>query len=576
MSETIPHTAVPAKQWVDLYLNTGIPKGSRVSIQNIGSSQVSIVEAEAEPRTPPPEDYGFNIVKPCEFVSNKQGSLGLWAYSNTGTTLQLSQSGILPASFADTGQTTPLTASGEVRNAQVTPLTQITAQYGLGENIFTVVDSGSSGSVSSNNSLFICQTGTAADGLATILTLRELTFRAGQGILARFTAEFTSGVANSQQAAGLINAENSFTFGFANDQFGILYASDGEVEYQELTVTTPAAGSENATITVDGIGYTVPLTSGTASHNAIEIAGSLNTQVPNYRFSANNAEVTALAVVSGPQGSFAFTSATAVASWVQVNAGANVTVDFIPQANWNIDTLSDFNLDPTTLNAFEIEFTYSGCRFSIIDNEGDIRDVHYISSVNVSATPIVTTPSFRCGWIARNLGNTSDLTVSGASASGFVEGEKRFDSGIRAEDSAALGIGLVNTSLLCIRNRIEFGDRINRAELLPRFISVSTDSNKASFFRLILNPTFSSDVVFSYIDEENSIAEFSEDNVTITGGRLVGSVTASSGASVTVSFNDEPNTDTFVAPGDILCLSGRVSSGGAADMDVSISWQEDV
>jgi len=467
------------------------------------------------------------------------------------------------------------TGTRDLAVAEVTPLTQAGAQYGLGENVFVVTDSGASGSTTASNSQFVCQTGTAADGLATILTLRELTYRQGQGTLTRINAVFGTPQADSQQACGLINAENSYTFGYIGTAFGIIYAHNGEVELQTLTVTTPAAGAENATITVDGTGYTVPLTAGTVQHNAIEIADSLNAQVPNYRFTANNDEVTAIATISGPAGSFAFTSATAVAAWVQVDAGVDVTVEFTPQSSWD-DDLSDLSFDPLTNNYYQIRFVYGAARFSILDDEGQMRLVHTISDFSNNSIPPVTTPSFRSGWIVRNLGNTTNITLKGSNASGYVEGKKRFDSGIRAEDASALAIGSTNTTVFVIRNRIEFGERINRAELLPRFISVSTQSNKTAFFELFLNPTFTSDLIFDYVDKATSIAEFSEDNVGISGGRLVGSVTATVGAPAEANFNDEENTDTFISPGDVLALVARVSSGPASDMDVSVSWQEDV
>ncbi len=468
------------------------------------------------------------------------------------------------------------TATKEVMVAENTPLTQISAQYGLGENVFTIIDSGSSGTVSSSGSKFVCESGTASDGLATILTLRELTFRPGQGLLCRITADFTTGVAASLQAAGLISNENNFTFGYFGADFGIIYGHDGAAEIQELTITTPAGGGENATVTVDGTGYTVALTAGTAQHNAIEISDSLNSQVPNYEFSANDIDVVAVSEVPGPQGSFAFSSSTAVAAWVQLKAGVDVTLDFTAQADWNIDVLSDFTLDPTKLNAYQIKFTYAGALFSVVNGDGQVRDVHYIKGTNIITAPLVTTPSFRAGWIARNLGNTTNITVSGVSAEGFVEGQKRFDSGIRAEDSSALAVGGSNETILVIRNRLAFNNRTNRAEVLPRFITASTQSNKTTFFELLLNPTFSSDLIFDYIDEAGSIVEFSTDTVLVTGGRLIGSSTATIGDSIQRNFNEGENTDTFLAPGDILAIVGRTSSGPASDMDAALSWQEDI
>jgi len=468
------------------------------------------------------------------------------------------------------------TAAGELATAENTPLTQINAQYGLGLNVFTVTDAAGTGTTTAANGKFVAQSGTSATSLASISTLRELTLRIGQGAIGRIKGSFTQGVAGSLQTLGLFNAENALTFGFLGVDFGILYAHDGNVEHQELTVTTPAAGSENATITVDGTPFTVPLTVGTVQHNAIEIADSLEAQVVNYRFTANDDQVVALAVIPGPQGSFAFSSATAVAAWVQIEPGVDLTIELIKQADWNIDALTDFTLDPTKLNGYQIKYTVIGAVFGVVTPDGEIRTVHLISGVNTLTLPYVTSTSFRVGSVSRNLGNTTNLTVEFEAAAGFVEGKKRFDSGINAEDATGLAIGTAAETVFVIRNRISFGGRINRAELLPRFISASTDTNKTAFYELIINPTFSSDLIFDYVDKTNSIAEVSEDNVTFTGGKLIGGLTATTGGPGKESFNDEENTDVFVSPGDIMAVVARVSSGAAAEMNISFSWQEDV
>lgn len=468
------------------------------------------------------------------------------------------------------------TAAGELAIAENTPLTQINAQYGLGLNVFTVTDAAGTGTTTAANGKFVAQSGTSATSLASISTLRELTLRIGQGAIGRIKGSFTQGVAGSLQTLGLFNAENALTFGFLGVDFGILYAHDGNVEHQELTITTPAAGSENATITVDGTPFTVPLTVGTVQHNAIEIADSLEAQVVNYRFTANDTQVTALAVIPGPQGSFAFSSGTAVAAWVQIEAGVDLTIELIKQADWNIDKLEDFTLDPTKLNGYQIKYTVISAIFGVVTPDGEITTVHSISGVNTLTVPYVTSTSFRVGSVSRNLGNTTNLTVEFEAAAGFVEGKKRFDSGVIAEDATALAIGTTGTTVFILRNRISFGGRINRAELLPRFVSAATDTNKVGFFELLLNPTFSGDVIFDYVDKTNSIAEVSEDNVGVSGGTLIGSLTATVGGPATERFNDQENTDTFLAPGNVLAIISRVSSGAPAEMNTSLSWQEDI
>ena len=479
-------------------------------------------------------------------------------------------------------QTLNTTAFGDLKVETMTPITQISAEYGLLNQVLTVIDTGASGTISVVDNKFTTQTGVAADGLAAILSFRLLTYRPGQGAAARFTALFSTGVANSRQLAGLITAENSFAFGYIGADFGIIHTHDGESEYQELTITTPAAGAENATITIDGVGYTVPLTAGTVQHNAYEIAASLTSQVSNYDFSSNNDQVLAQAVLNGPAGSFAFTSGTAVAAWSQITAGLLPTTDFTAQADWSEETfLSGSNqLDPLKGNVYQIQFQYLGfgaIKFYVEDPDtGDFILAHIIKYANSSTTPSVTNPSFRIGWVARNFGNTTNLTVSGSSASGFIEGDRAISTSPRADNHDQIAVGITLTNIITFRNRINFGGKRNRAELLPMILSLSTQSNKSAFFEIIASPTFGGDLDFSYINKAGSIMEVAKDAVTVSGGQLVGGLTVVAGSSESVTFNIR-DWHTFAAsPGQIFSIAARVSATPAADMQATATWVEDI
>lgn len=87
--------------------------------------------------------------------------------------------------------------------------------------------------------------------------------------------------------AGAATASDVIAFGYEGAEFGVFYTHNGAVVVYELQVTGAAAGAENATVTINGTGYTVPLTAGTVELNAYEIATSLNAQVPVYNFSQN-------------------------------------------------------------------------------------------------------------------------------------------------------------------------------------------------------------------------------------------------------------------------------------------------
>ena len=63
------------------------------------------------------------------------------------------------------------TAFGELKVESMTPITQVSAQYGLLTNVLTVTDSAVSGTTSIVDNKFTCDSGVASDGLASIVTL---------------------------------------------------------------------------------------------------------------------------------------------------------------------------------------------------------------------------------------------------------------------------------------------------------------------------------------------------------------------------------------------------------------------
>ncbi len=518
------------------------------------------------------------LARDDEPLSVDKTDVNVWALATTdNTSLVVTEFRIHPD--------LPKTAFGDLKAESMVPITQISAEYGLLTQVLTVVDNQASGTTSIIDNKFTCQSGTAVDGLASISSLRQLKYRPGQGALGRFTAVFDNGVANNQQVAGLITGENIFAFGFIGTAFGIIYAHDGESENQELTLTTPAAGSETSTITVNGVAISVPLTVGTVQHNAFEIANSLQAQVTNYSFTSNNDQVIAQSLIPGPQGSFAFTSATAVAAWVQEHVGVFPTVDFTPQASWNVDTRIDpdplINLDPQKGNVYQVQYQYLGfgaIKFFVEDSAtGDLLLVHTIQFANSSTIPSVTNPTFRIGWLSRNIGNNTNVTVSGSSAGAFIEGIVKMSTPTRAKSNdQAVPANATFTNIVAFRNRTHFGGKVNRAELFPLSATASTQTNKFAFIRIIANPTFAGDVDFSYIDKNSSIMETATDAVVVTDGVVIDEFTVVAGSSEGLIFNDRPDSDFIALPGQVFSIAASIPTGAASDCQATGTWQEDL
>ena len=467
------------------------------------------------------------------------------------------------------------TAFGELSVAQNKPLIQITAQYGLLEDVLTPTIGGTATTVDSKFSL---STGVGASNVAAIVSSREAQYKAGQGLLARFTSIFTDGVANSTQQAGLITSESIFGFGYNGAEFGIVHARGGELECQELTITTSAAGAENAIVTVDGAPYAVAISSGTAQDNAYEISVSLSSQVPGYIFTSNNNVVTALAQLPDfGSGAFAFVSGTAIGAWAEIQSGTLPVETWVNKTDWNVNPGIVIN---TALgNVYQVQMQYlgfGGIRFYIENQQTAAFElVHVIQYANTDTVPSVSNPIFRVGWAARNSGNTTDIIVQGASAAVFIEGIVAFDGLPRGLCQTQLSVTTTRTNVIALRNRITFNNTANRAEIVPILLSLATDSSKTAFFEIVANPEtlFGDTLDWNYVDSSKSLMEFADDNVFITGGDVIACFSVRNTGSLLVDMQKILEAQ---RPGAAFSITARVSSGSSADMDASPVWREDL
>ena len=91
MSTSLLPVSLPADTWVDLYLSTGISVGTQLIIQNRRTDDVFLSESAIEP-SGLIEDLGGNKLVGKEFYSNAQGSVGAWAYSAKGGSIQVGSS----------------------------------------------------------------------------------------------------------------------------------------------------------------------------------------------------------------------------------------------------------------------------------------------------------------------------------------------------------------------------------------------------------------------------------------------------------------------------------------------------
>jgi hypothetical protein len=337
-----------------------------------------------------------------------------------------SSSGDLPS-----GSTT---AWGEPYAIPITPVVQFDGAYGKEplqtQNLIDIVQTGAGTVTNSGDGALVCTSGTSTGDTGAFFSTRAIPYRAGQGTLGRFTAAFTTGVANSNQRAGLSNGENSYMFGYSGSTFAIIHSYRGKSEIRTLTINTAATGDETATITLNGIAVTgISLTAGSTTLNAAQIARSqyLNVNGDAWRVDQIDNTVIFTSRTSRPySGTFSFSSTgTAAGTFATTAAGVTPTTQVIPTTQWDYVPPS---FDSTHLNVYQIQMRWLGSgavTFSIENPDtGKMTVVHTKKWIPTGDTsPHLSKPNLRLGFAAAAAGTlASPMIMKMSSAMGAVEG----------------------------------------------------------------------------------------------------------------------------------------------------------
>lgn len=491
--------------------------------------------------------------------------------------------------------TAPLATFGEILITQSRPIVQYDALYGLRTktDVETFIDTTASGSATVATSTygreFKVTTGTTSGGYGVIRSKSAVHYRAGQGNVYRFTGRFGTPVANSRMAVGAFNVGSELSFGYNGTTFGILYRTAGRVELRKLTITNPASGAETATITLNGVAFTVSLTAGTTSHNAYEIQQA---SITGWTHQANTATVLFNAQTVGSKaGTYSFSSTgTATGTFTQVAAGAAVIDTWIPQSSWNENKLLEDNtggtgllnafvLDPSKGNVFQIQQQYLGYGAIIFYVEhpstGRFIKVHTLELANSLSGPSLDQPSLKLGLFAASLGSTTNIECYSASLAGFNQGEMVPFRNPQSYLNSKSSIGTTFTSIISFRLRNQFNGYINLLEAVLKNVTVSAEGTKPAEFMLLVNPTFSGTVpVWTYLDESHSIMEYDTTATTVTVGSNTSRIlTSSVPKSGPISLN-LVDYDMILEPEDIITLACRATSA-TTDFTASMTWLED-
>lgn len=496
-------------------------------------------------------DEVYQVKKVSNFVSDGEGNL-----------------------VRESKRITPLTGFGELNTAENVAFIQSAPVYNLLPANFRVYTSGG-GEAGVENKMFKANTGTSVGGYGAIQSFRALNYKAGQSGEARFTGIFESNAANSWQGVGLISIGDELSFGYNGTAFGIWHRQGGVAETRTITVTNNASGSENLTLTLNSVDYTIPLTSGTEQHNAYEIAQWLNDNQGVWVADQVDDTVIISAQSDGSKnGTYGFSSSSATGTLVQDVVGVTKTSTHIPQSTWNVDTFDD--LDPTKGNVYQIQYQYLGFGdiiFSIENPEtGLFEKCHIIKYANDNTTPSVGNPSLRLGLYCVSLGSTTNLIVRSASMGAFVQGKVFKTRNPRAEQNTQ-AIGTTMTNIVSFRNRRTYNGYFNQVEIDPLRLSISSESTKN--VEVEVRSTINPGVEQNYQTIGNNLIT-DKDTTAFTGfsgGRLLAAFTLSGGDSQTLNLKE---LEIRLPPGLHLIIQARVTSGSSSNITAALTWYEDL
>lgn len=421
------------------------------------------------------------------------------------------------------------TAFGETIVVEPAPVVQLDFPYDTNLGLINIFEN-QSGTITHSNHMLTVNSGAASNSSGEFRSKRIIKYNPGQGAMVRFTAKFTTGVANNTQMIGVGNESDGFFFGYNGTAFGILHRRNGAPEIRTLTVSTGSSNAENITITLDGDTASVAVTaSGSADTTAQEIAA--------HDYSDVGAGWTAKQIGSKVEfkswdgathsGTFSLSGATsAVGTFAQNVVGTEPTETWVAQTSWNGEDIFDGNgltgvtLDPTKGNVYQIKYQWLGfglITFYIEDpDDGELHLVHGIEYSNANTTPSISDPSLALMARSANTSNTSNITLQTASMAGFIEGKTSYIGVRLGVENGITAVGTSYKPILTIRQgQYKNSHAVQTFSKIMR-LGAAVNHNKPMTIAIIEDGTLTG-ASFSRVDSTSAI-ESDISATAITGG----------------------------------------------------------
>lgn len=128
----------------------------------------------------------------------------------------------------DSTITSPLTAFGDLRVAELSPVFQVNFAYTVDNTHLSQIITVNGGGVTQADAMGVVSSSTTTASVSCLQSTRQATYRAGLGGLCRFTCLFESSAVGTGQYAGLVDEvgateafKNGYAFGYDGTTFGV-------------------------------------------------------------------------------------------------------------------------------------------------------------------------------------------------------------------------------------------------------------------------------------------------------------------------------------------------------------------
>ena len=153
----------------------------------------------------------------------------------------------------------PLTAFGDLRNAELSPIFQINFDYTVDNTEITTNTVVNGGTVTQANSMAVVSSSATTGSTALLVSKTSAKYKSGLGALSRFTTLFETAVAGTHQYMGLadevgssVSFKNGYMIGYNGTTFGFhRFQNDTQISVAQSSFDDPLDGTGASGITLD-------------------------------------------------------------------------------------------------------------------------------------------------------------------------------------------------------------------------------------------------------------------------------------------------------------------------------------